>query len=893
MQHALLGVRRSSQGKSILFSPEWPNFFIYLDEIARARLVPRLTLRLSSRRHISFPGFISHLPPERYARTVVEDLTSRERGRGAHDGEDVSFSEGLRQGITQALSKQHKLPQVDLPPPGSTLYGKWHSLLLDEKRLLQEVDDSVSDSTFVREIDQVGNEHDIELWSCLLEFAFRRMGHNGVIMVWQSVVKRRTLYQVEGTLAQNFWAMILNVAVSDEHLLQDVVRYAQWLHQTHNVQWPRLYSTVMTYMLRELLESDRHHAMRWKRKVIRWHFAMAPSSSPSEAEFVNLLKNFILEPNPVLQETLQLLYTSSLFRGLYDTLVPYLYDEGHVQLAMKWRAVLVTFDDLPVSMAVRPFLRCVGGYYPRTRLINDELNLAGLVLNKIDVSKPDSRSPETAMEGRNLSYLINRVHGETFGITEKPYNDRLGAKWFASSWVSVDFAINVIYTMGIQMIGPLSLQSIALRERSAGGVLRRIDQLQQLNIALPNSNYVSAIRHYAAIGDDEALQELLHSDIHPDIFDDEEAQHKLIADCLRVGDWTTYRLLLSTRLAVVSTSKATAADRVLESYIRQRNGPMALQTMKEMSSYKIELGPTTSHMLSGFILHSLSPHAIKAHHDHKKSHQHIGVQVSLCLQLAATRFPPAVEVWQTILYRLGREKRLADLERLSLYIVRLYADHTTSEQPMWISHMADVPQILRSESPFPNFQKLPRGLPIRHEQHPLRQIFDANLQKSIVRWGFLYTSFSRAAEGAAATVLREIQSEPNGAEIQRPPEAFHLARGIRLLAMLRDEGVFVNTPSVKKQAELRLVDMYRGEGKATYEWVDGNPRLSWRRRQLRFGLAEAKRLCDEAWEKGEIVSSLLELERNIKLTEQMDKVKELQRRAAEMKDPKLARRRRR
>ncbi|KAJ4425293.1 hypothetical protein N0V82_000103 [Gnomoniopsis sp. IMI 355080] len=887
MQRALLGVGQSHQGRSILLSSEWPKFLVKLDEITRASL----TLRLTSRRHISFPGFIPHLPPEQHARTAVEGLTSHGRGRGANDGEDFSFSEGLKQGIAQTLSKPHNLPTADLPRPGSALYGKWHSLSLDEERMLHEINFNVSDTTLVKHIDQIGNEHDIELWSCLLEFAHRRMGRDGVVMIWQSVSERRNLYQVHGTLAQYFWAMILNAAVSEQHLMQDVVRYAEWLYQTHNVQWPRLYSTVIAYLLGELMQGSRHQAMGWKSLVIRWHFAMAPSSGPSEDEFANLLKRFILTPEPILQDTLQLLYTSSPYRCLYDTLVPYLYAEGHVQLAMKWRTVLITFSDLPMSMAVRPFLRYVGGYYSRTKLTKDEMNVAGLVSNDTETNKPDSVRPETAIEGRNLSYLINRVHGETFGITEKSYNDRLGAKWFASSWVSVDFAINVIYTMGIQMIGPLSLQSIALREGSAGGVLRRIDQLQQLNIALPKSNYASAIRHYAAVGDGEALQELLQSDVHPDIFDDEEAQHKLLADCLRAGDWSTYRLVLNTKLAVVSTSRATAADGVLQSYIRQRNGPMALKIMRDMSSHRSELGPTTSHMLSGFILHSLSPHATKAHHDSKQAHRHIDLQVSLCLQLAATRFPPAVEVWQTLLYRLGREKRLADLERLCLHILRLYTNHTTSDQPMWISHMADVPQILRSESPFPNFQTLPRDLPIRHEQHPLRQIFDTHLQQSIVRWGFLYTPFSRAAEGAAATALRSIEGEPKGAGNQWPPDAFHLARGIRLLAMLRNEGMFVNTLTVKKQAELRLVDLYKGEGLATYEWVGGNPRLSWRRRQLRFTLAEAKRLCDEAWGKGEIVSSLLELERDIELTEYKDKVKKLQRQVAEIKDPNSAKRR--
>lgn len=881
MQHALLGVHQWHRGISTFFSRGFLTSFFYDDT---TRTLP------ASKRHISFPGFISHAPGEQHVKAAAGQRTSQGRVRGAHVDDDVSFSEGLKLGIAHALSKQYNLPTPGMPRPGSALYGKWHLLSLDEKRMLHEMDVNLEDSTLVREVNQPGNEHDIELWSCLLEFAHRRMGRDGVVMIWQSVYKRRKLYQVDGSLAQNFWIMILNAAVSDENLLREVVSYAEWLRQTHNVHWPQLYSMVISYMLEGMSKLGMHSAMRRKSMVLRWHLAIAPSSGPSEDEFVDLITKFITRPKSVLQHTLQLLYTSSPFRRMYDILIPHLYNEGHVQLAMKWRSVLVTFNDIPTTTAVRPFLRCVGGYYPKVRLTKDELKVAGLVLNKVgDIDEPDSPPPETVITGQNLSYLVNRVHGETFGITEKQYNDRLGAKWFASSWVSVDFAINAIYAMGIQMIGPLSLQSISLREGSAQGVLRRIEQLRQLEIGLPRSNYVRAIQHYAAAGDDDALQELLRSDMHPDVFDDEGAQDKLLADCLRVGDWNTYRLVLSTRLAVVSSSRATTSDRVLDSYVRQGNGPMALKMMREMSARKIELSPTTSHIVSGFILRNLSPHVNQKQSKLEDSRWHVDLQVALCRQLAATRFPPAVDVWQTLLYRLGREKRLSALERLSIYVMRLYVDHSNSDRPMWISHIADIPQVLRFESPFPHFQKLPRDLPIRHEQHPLRQIFDAKLQNSIVRWGFFHTPYDRTAEGTAATVLRSLEREPGGAKSAWAPGAFHLARGIRLLAMLRDRGLFVHSVTVKKQAELRLVDLYKCEGHAAYEWVGGNPPLSWLRRQLRFSLAEAKRLCDEAWGEGEIVSSMLELERKIELAEQMDRVKAMEKREAAMKDSKLTR----
>lgn len=878
MQPALLGVRQG-----ILKSPwrRWAQNF-YQHGTSRLCYV--------SRRYATSFDFIYPTNSRRNVRAATEEVTSE-------DQEDVSFSDALKKGIAQPSSEERKPRRVeiqqrlsDYPPPGSALYGKWQSMSLDEERLLLEADINVSNPRLVRQIDQPENKTDFELWSCLLEFAHRRMGRDGVMMIWQTIYKRRDLCQVEGLLQQAFWKTILNAALSSDGFLREVVTYAEWLNDTHDAQWPELYSTVMSYMVQHGDKSD----------IVRWHVTLAPSFGPNEAEFVDLLIKFITNWRPHVQVALQTLYRYSVHRNLYDIFIPHLYSEGYAKLAIEWRKVFGFVNDNPHSLAARPFLRYLGAYYPAIKLTKEELKVAGLVLRKDD--EPWSEPPQTAINGQNLSYLINRVHGEAFGIQEKPYNDKLGAKWFASSWVPLDFAINVIYTMGIQGIGPLSLQSIALREGNAQGVLSRLDQLAQLKIRLPHSNYAKAIRHYAVTGDDEALQELLHCDIHPDIFDDEAAQHELQSSCLRVGDWKTYRLILATSLAVLSNSVSASNDKFLELCVHQGNGEAALKVLEEMSSQTLDLRPMTSHILSSFIIRNLSPHAnpldLFPQAKLPDPRRHVNLHISLCRQLAATRFPPAVEVWQTLLHRVAREHRLSEMERLSLYILQLFSDYATSDQPMWISHTADVPQLFRSESPFPNFQKIPRDLPIRHDKHPLRQIFDQNLQNDIVRWGFAYERYNFDTEAAAAAVVKSALAKDEMMEADdnpitppparpkhptlnddlRTPADFHFARGIRLLAMLRDRGLFVVTSTVRASATQRLVDLYRGEGRTDYEWVGGNAAKRTRRRKNRLSLAEAKRLCDEAWGTGAIVPSLFKLNGLLNMTERRDALGKLEQR---------------
>lgn len=847
MPHALHSVRKLHPGISRFIWTLRCSHCSYKHGGARAALV---TERQASSLSFQSPVY-SKLWAKR-ARRAAEAI-AQEHDSDVPDRDVNSFSTELKQGIAQMLLKlRQQSSQSDFgiagyPPPGSQLYGKWQSLSLDHDRMLIESDINVRHSQIVKLVDQHENESDIELWSCLLEFCHRLMGRDGVLMIWQAIRKRKNLYQVEGVLPEAFWGTILDAAVTGDSFLRGVISYAEWLLETHGAQWPQLYATVMAFMLKN----------RSKTEALAWHMTLMPSFGPDEPEFVEFLKRFITDPDPALQRALHSLYGWNVHRRLYDVLIPYLFDKGHSKLAMEWRLLLSYYKDTPVSLAARPFLRHVGAYYPNTTLFEAELSVAGLALGSYEDPEYKNDSgylpahPET--NSQTLSYLLNRVHGETFGIQEKPYNDNLGAKWFASTWVPLDFAINVVYTIGVQEIGPLSLQSIALREGNAQGLLHQMDQLRQLKINLPHSNYVRAIRHYATAGDDESLRELIHSDVHPDVFDDDAAQQQVMRECLNAGNWEIYHLILKARLAVTAGSIGTCSDSVLQSCASQGNGTMALRVLREMSSCNIQPTSMTSHTISSLILQSLSPHATE------QGRQHVDLHVSLCRQLAKTRFPPAVEVWQTVLCRLGRERRLNDLERISFEVCRLFSDNANSERPLWISHMADVPQILRHETPYEYFQKLPRDLPLVHERHPIRLIFDRSLMNSIVRWGFTYTGYGREAGDATE------------------PASFHFGRGIRLLAMLRDTGLYVPTMMVRKEAVLRLVDLYRGDGEASYEWIGGKPALRLIRRRNTLSLAEAKRLCDTAWG-SEVTPSLFELVRTIEKAMQEDKLNEAERR---------------
>lgn len=745
---------------------------------------------------------------------------------------------------------------VNFPALGDPVYGKWQHLSLDEETLRRESDVKASTNASLRLIDQPANENDIELWACILEFCYRRMGYEGVVMVWQSVLKKKTLRQMNGRLAHAFWGRILSAAVTNDTFLREVIDHAWWLYQEYNLRWPNLWSTVMRYMLPNS-DIEAH-------KVLQWHVHLATLYPVKDEELTGLILKFITVPDTRIQKILQQLYKISPQHNMYDLIIPYLYSQGHEFLARRWRSLCLSVNDVPLSSAARPFLRYLMAYYTTT-LRDEEKAVARLSPEPSAAATDDLKPPITASTNQNLKYLVNKAHGEVFGIEEKPYNDKLGAKWLASTWVSLDFAINVLHALGVQEIGPLSLRAIAWREKYARVLLGRLNQLAELNIRITESNYVRAVRHYAVSEDDKALGELVGSDIHPDVFDKEEVQDELVDSCVRAEDWTTYQLVLKTVMAGSSSHIYVNSNEILESSLRQGNGAIALKILRELRAQKIGLTPGASHLVSRFVVQHLSPH-----HGALEDRQYVDLHWSLCRELSSTPFPPAVQAWRTVLLRLGREGRMDDLERQSLEIMQMFMKFRESDNPKWACSKVDVPQIIRDPSPYEDFQELPRELGLRRENHPLRLIFGSSMQQFIIRCGFSKIPYNPAGEARAAAILNNTRVQPLTGRTS--PSAYHFARGIRLIAMLRDQGLFHYRDSLRKQVTLRLIDLFRKQGRTKQSAA--------RRWQNRLTLAEAKQLCDKAWGKetgpDTITPTLLELEQKINAAEVNDKLKAME-----------------
>ncbi|CAK7264119.1 hypothetical protein SEPCBS119000_000836 [Sporothrix epigloea] len=755
---------------------------------------------------------------------------------------------------------------------GAEYYGKWRELIYDYDRLMFESGLAsavpLAEDT-LRSVDRLENAGDPCLWSAIFNFAQRRGDIEGALAVWREIFQRRELHEVNGTVAVALWSSVLETALdaSDESFLESTWAYAEWMYDVHGVLWPHYYRQVVRYFL----DAGKYN------QALQWHIRLSSHFALSKRAFFDLLMPYITDTNPALQETLRSIYVTSHHRPLYDTIVPLLWSRGHSKLAMDWRETLVWHNDLPSSSASRPFLHFVAGYYPDTELHPQEQNLASDENHQYIAApiEPETKSPDLPT---NMFHLMNRVHGETFGIEDKStFNDNIGSKWFATTWVSLETAIKVLYSLGVTEIGPLSLQSIALRSGGPDRVIQSLKRLEQCEISIGSSNYSKAIRHLAKTGDAETLHELLHSKLHPDVFNDFVQQRHALGAAAYMGDWRTHRLVMVVRLAVSEDALISTASELLAIALQQRKKSLALRLLDEFHARGIEVTPMACRSMTDTVLRdvcgSFDP----------KLPPDVDFYAAFCRRLAAQRLPVPTVVWRKILLTYGRQGRLADFEKVALGIVEQYSSlqlaalrnasrlpspPVSSSFPMtevdqlFKVHVDDVPGIVRGNVEREldiGYRRLPQDLPLDHPTHPLSLIFSEDILQLTVRWYFHRKMALRQKQNARAIPGRRFKASgaTSTAETRpaadkqalakirmAPPSSFYMAGGIRLLAMLRSRGVAVPRALVRREALICIAALYGPQSMTARYWYPA-------RSMNQLKLVEVKAFCDAAWASGD------------------------------------------
>ncbi|KAI1049094.1 hypothetical protein LB506_004958 [Fusarium annulatum] len=656
----------------------------------------------------------------------------------------------------------------------------------------------------------------IYFWECRILTSRQDRGDQGT---WQTLLELRDRDQshlLTKTGALFLRDNILEAALTNSDRMEELFKVAAQLVETHDFNWPELYLKVVHFYL---AHADYETALGW-------HFKLMPMFCPELDSFGALLASCAIDFTPKLQSTLTKIYVFSPYRELYDYVVPALFESGQSHAARVWRKRFNLFNDHPKSPKSMPFLDFLSRYFSAIQFTKEEL----AVLNG-----------DTCLgDGVGTS-----VQKDTRLETHSFFSDRFTARWFASSWTSPEFAINLMHKIGLRTISYHSLQSIALREDDARGVADRLTQLRKLGIKIRSGAYCDAIISFAERGEDELLRTLLHCDIHPEEFGNPETRSMLLASSAQRQDWGLERLLQE--VEGVAATPGPSKDNIIYMDLNKHLS-MALSMKRlakvrsvvdKMDSLDVTMERENSKALLNRIFEDICYHP-KLNRPHT-----LDRAIHLSLRVARLRVAVPVRYWQILLHNLGRLGRFNDLEGLSYEICELYrpepgglipvhrqdqppspntkAEELEGESETWSeyysfadgkkkrSHFkeefwrAEIGPRQNETNPKqrhhkrsknrndPNYQFcIPADLPFTNRQHPIQKIFDIGLQRSIIRWGFDQTLAQQPIPPSLVNV------KPVGIA------DFDLACGVRLLAVLRDKGVYVDPQIVRSTVINRL-----------------------------------------------------------------------------------------
>ncbi|PFH60858.1 hypothetical protein XA68_10215 [Ophiocordyceps unilateralis] len=679
-------------------------------------------------------------------------------------------------------------------------------------------------------------------WERLLSTQRRESGDDGGWAVFEAMRQRGFPGLIDLSEADAFRDEIVAVALSSTERTAKLIQMAHQLYIDSGYLWPDLYLKIMyTTLERARL-----------REAARWHFQLAQPFCPGTEVLGSLISSFACDPSPQMQNGLRSLYIVSGKRGLYDVIISSLFSAGQSELARRWRRKLILFNDFPQTVKSRPFLNFLISYFPTIELTKEELSFAGL-----DNSPPRRRDAE-----------VNQLFTVPQDASTGQSSDSMVAKWLASSWTSVEFAVNFVHQLGLRTVGPRSLQSLALREPDARGVASRLAQLDRLGIRIAPTAYCKVLIFFAEQRLDDLLADLLTCDVHPDEFDNAELRHKLLStytrsdDEARTGKWTARR---RTRRVVAQDKAMRLLERVFDPITQH---PLEWQ------------GGSVS--TSRFMLDNA---------------------IALTRRIANHDVAIPIRYWKILLFNLGRLSRLEELGQLCLEVVGKYLPTSGTLVPVhrddWPRPAADQGTTMETSRHLPTATKLdkartdrtvarnakerernhpsevgrqqggyenrpdrtssqdflarffadkslskglrsagrhttrgqddekryiPTDYPFTRRNHPLQKLFDTHFRRSVVRWGFDQTLANPPSKSSLLGV---------GSDGIRK---YDIACGVRLLALLRDQGVLVETEMMRATVMTRIaVGQLPGR------------RRNRSRDDSEFDLRLVKTLVDEAW----------------------------------------------
>jgi hypothetical protein len=569
-----------------------------------------------------------------------------------------------------------------------------------------------------------------------------------------------------GSFAQLFWDEFITLGLQNDDVLKEVWEFADQMLELTDKRWTKLYTRVVQHML----------VNGRGKEAITWHNRLFERHPPGPNAFGEMVRQVIFKGGD--KEALKEVYKNNKHRTAYGKVVPFLCQQEDFGSALQWHFTFIKNGDLPAtSKKVEPLVHFLAIY--------DRGNAIRVTRSLVAAGVPFGSRMSSTLEDKTIisREIINLIHGETHNIQPKAYNDNLGARWFATRWVSLDVAMTAISALGVSEIGPLSLQAIALREQDAEGVTQRINQLKALGISIGNSTFSRAVEKFARTQNQAFLDCLLESDQHPHELDDPKLQEQLLNSYARSQDWLRYRLTLAVRLIGSKDPERETRNIMLRSYAQTGDTSTLLASLDKMSMEGTIVTADTIATILRVILRTRQSGRRPISSSTKQADD-LKMSIGILKGIMESGSFVSVTYWREIIKRLGMQGRRKELEDLCIFLAS------------WYGPANRAPSLDSTTRKRVHRYRVPAQVKTSHPLHPLKILFPPSLQGAIVEWGFIHALSSPYQAPESKGLIHKVKPPPP------------VTSGIRLLQRLREYGVHIQRDSVDKAIFNRLMTYY-------------------------------------------------------------------------------------
>lgn len=644
---------------------------------------------------------------------------------------------------------------------------------------------------------------DGRLWLELIRFRKRFSGAQGIQVLFKEIFRRGMLLPTSGAIGNELWELAVMGGHQHPQFLREVISYAWKVKQTTGEAWPKLYFSIVKHALKTdpTLAYDMHLSLKN-------HFP------PSIDDYLKLFQLCVSWDSI---DDFEGLYRDLPLWGMYTTVIRELARLHKFRDAVKWHNLLFTFGDLPSAFAdMHPILAHLiraGDSHQLEQIANDLREVCG------ETSPMTGATERFVRKHSEISReTFNRQLGEVHGVAPKHMSDGFCARLFATKLFSVDTVISGFQTVGVDGIGPLAMREMASRDDCDPIAIRRhLSRLKNIGVSPDGSAFSTLLKDLAFKNEQKLIRSLIECDLHPDTFEDQNLQERLLAQYF---DWDDQLQVERTLAAITVRCHPEALQKwrlnlILRSQITLHREEAVVSTMQKMAQKNVPITVRSSRHLHVTWLTARKP-GITAHSTHELS-----IIINAMKSTLRSGRYVQIDAWKEILSRLGMAGRLDEFEKLALWLVEFYTRPTIDGK--LVDHAL-------------SWQHQRKGVPGKshHPQAFLNKLFTIAAQHAIVAWGFQqYAKQAFSISRFRTEYMKRVEQRP------------FWVWGLVLLRRLQARGVPILKSTVARICKLRLVMIF-GQGRSNRRvnrrsvWLKNQHDRALDRWALRFYIREMR-----------------------------------------------------